>query len=101
MQFFRVQHAQFGVSVFNAVHVLHGPVETVEHNDTVCRNHGVGNDGLCIVKVPEPAKVPLAPRVHDQTPVKMKMMMTRGRGLVAITLLQAFQKCFILKEFTK
>lgn len=98
MKFFRVQHAQLCISVLNVVHVLHGPVQTVEHNDTMCRNHGVGQDGLCIVKVPEPTKVPLAPRVHDQTPVKMKMMMMRrGRVLrdVVIILPQRFQKSFI------
>uniref|UniRef100_A0A8C6S7B2 Uncharacterized protein n=1 Tax=Neogobius melanostomus TaxID=47308 RepID=A0A8C6S7B2_9GOBI len=70
VQFLRVQHAQLSVGGLDVVHVLDGPVQSVQHLDAV-RQVAIG------------AKVPLSPGVDDQTP---------GRALVRIKLALQLKK---------
>ena len=73
MQLVRVEQRQLGVGVLDVVHVLQGPVQTVQDLGAMGGDQGVAQDGLCVVQVAEAAEVPLGPGVHDQTP-------GRGRG---------------------
>uniref|UniRef100_A0A8C4ZUH3 Uncharacterized protein n=1 Tax=Gadus morhua TaxID=8049 RepID=A0A8C4ZUH3_GADMO len=73
VQLVRVEQRQLGVGVLDVVHVLQGPVQTVQDLGAMGGDQGVAQDGLCVVQVAEAAEVPLGPGVHDQTPA-------RGRG---------------------
>ena len=68
MQLLGVQHAQFGIFVLDAVHVLHGPVQTVEDGCSVFCNQWVSNDGCGVVEVSKVPEIPLSPGVDHQTP---------------------------------
>uniref|UniRef100_A0A3B4A2P9 Uncharacterized protein n=1 Tax=Periophthalmus magnuspinnatus TaxID=409849 RepID=A0A3B4A2P9_9GOBI len=57
VQLLRVQHAQLGVGCLDVVHVLDGPVQSVQHLDPVS-----------IVEVTVATKVSLSPGVDNQTP---------------------------------
>ena len=70
-----VEQRQLGVCVLDVVHVLQGPVQTVQDLGAVGGDQGVAQDGLCVVQVAEAAEVPLGPGVHDQTPARDRGMM--------------------------
>lgn len=72
VQLFGVQLAQLLVLLLDVVHVLHSPVQTVQHRHTVFGDVGVILDGICIVEVTEAGKVSLGPGVDDQTPAGEK-----------------------------
>uniref|UniRef100_A0A8C1TDB6 Uncharacterized protein n=1 Tax=Cyprinus carpio TaxID=7962 RepID=A0A8C1TDB6_CYPCA len=52
VQFLRVQHAQFGIGFLDIIHVLHGSVKPMEHNNSVSKT----------------CEVPLGPGIHNQGP---------------------------------
>lgn len=84
VQLFGVQLAQLLVFLLDVVHVLQGPVHTVQHRHTVFGDVGVVLDGICIVEVTEAGKVSLRPGVNDQTPagekdVRVSHAQERGR----------------------
>uniref|UniRef100_A0A3Q3GXE0 Uncharacterized protein n=1 Tax=Labrus bergylta TaxID=56723 RepID=A0A3Q3GXE0_9LABR len=68
VQLLGVQHAQLGVGLLDVVHVLHGSVHTVQDCCPMFCNQWVCNDSSSVVEVTEVSKVPLSPRIDDQTP---------------------------------
>uniref|UniRef100_A0A665V9V0 Uncharacterized protein n=1 Tax=Echeneis naucrates TaxID=173247 RepID=A0A665V9V0_ECHNA len=68
MQLLGVQHTQLGVGLLDAVHVIHGPLQTAQHHLSVICHHRVGDDGCGVVEVSKSAEIPLSPGVDHQTP---------------------------------
>ena len=68
VQLLRVQYAQLGVGLLDVVHVLHGPVQTMQDSCPMFCNHWVWSDGRGVVEVSKVAKIPLSPGVDNQTP---------------------------------
>ena len=75
-----VEQRQLGVGVLDVVHVLQGPVQTVQDLGAVGGDQGVAQDGLCVVQVAEAAEVPLGPGVHDQTPARDREWWVNSSG---------------------